>query len=115
MSLVGCVVHFAQNLVDLARRDGVAAQLEIVDTGTLPEKPDYGHLAMRLFRWSELEALLARHGRVVGGAAAGLLPTLSPAEPELAEFLVALEARVAEDPSAIGVGQHMLAALEVTA
>jgi len=113
MSLVGCVVHFAQDLVDLARRDGVAQQLEIVDTGLLPEKPDYGHLALRLYRWSELEELLAPYGRVVAGAAAGLLPTLSPEEPELANLLVELEARVCEDPQSLSVGQHMIAVIEV--
>jgi SAM-dependent methyltransferase len=115
MSLVGCVVQFAQNLVDLARRDGIAQQLEIVDSGLLPEKPDYGHLAMRLYRWHELQALLEPHGRVVTGAAAGLLPTLSPAEPELADLVVELESRVCEDPQSLSVGQHMIAVLEVPA
>jgi SAM-dependent methyltransferase len=115
MSLVGCVVHYTKELVDLARRDGVAQQLEIVESGVLPEKPGYGHLAIRLYRWEELDALLAPHGRVVAGAAAGLLPTLHPEEPELADFVVELEARVCEDPQSLSVGQHMLAVLEVGA
>jgi SAM-dependent methyltransferase len=115
MSLVGCVVHYAKDLVELARADGVAAQLEIVDSGVLPEKEGYGHLAMRLYRWHELESLLAPHGAVVARAGAGLLPTLTPEEPELAELLVELERRVADDPSSLGVAQHLLAALQVAA
>ncbi|HZR96523.1 MAG TPA: class I SAM-dependent methyltransferase [Gaiellaceae bacterium] len=113
MSLVGCVVHYAKELVDLGRRDGADRQLEIVDTGNLPEEPGYGHLAMRLYRWRELEALLAPYGELVAGAAAGLLPTLSPDEPELAQLVVDLEARVCEDPQSLSVGQHMIAVLEV--
>ena len=115
MSTVGVVVHYATDLVNLARKDGTERQLEIVRTGVLPEAPGYGHLAMRLYRWSELESLLARHGSVVAGAAAGLLPTLQPEEPELADFVVEVEALVCDDPGALSVGQHMLAALEVAA
>jgi SAM-dependent methyltransferase len=115
MSLVGCVVHYAAELVELARRDGIATQLAIVESGVLPEKPDYGHLAMRLYRYDELEAMLSEHGRVVAAAGAGLLPTLDPEDEELADFVVELEARVSEDPSSLGVAQHIVAALEVAA
>ena len=115
MSLVGLLVHYASDLLELARKDGVEKQLDIVRTGVLPEAPGYGHLAMRLYRWSELESLLGRHGNVVAGAAAGLLPTLQPEEPELADLLVEVEALVCDDPGALSVGQHMLAALKVAA
>ena len=77
MSLVGTVVHFLPILVDLARRDGVDKNEEIVRTGLLPDEPDYGHLAMKLFRWSELEALLSPHGTIVDACAAGLLPAVA--------------------------------------
>src|SRR5205085_6626100 len=70
MSTIGAVVHYISVLLELARRDGVARQEEIVRTGFLPEAPDYGHLAMHLYRWSELELLLSRHGEVVATAAA---------------------------------------------
>ena len=65
MSLVGTVTHYLPILLDLVRRDGVDKNEAIVRTGFLPDEPDYGHLAMKLFRWSELEALLvaARDGR----------------------------------------------------
>lgn len=115
MSLAGTLVHYIEILLDLARRDGVARQDEIVRTGLLPEAPDYGHLAMKLYRWSELEALLSRHGEVVAGAAAGLIPDLRPEEPGLQELVRRIEAELCEEPGAISCGQHIVAALRVGA
>ncbi len=60
-----------------------AKQLEIARTGLLPEGEGYGHLAMRMYLWEELEELLAPHGEVVDGAAAGVLPHLEVEEPEI--------------------------------
>ena len=114
MSLAGTVVHYISVLLDLARRDGTAKQEEIVRTGFLPEAPDYGHLAMKLFRWSELEALLCRHGEVVAVAAAGLLPDPRPEEPELRELIHRIEAELCEEPGAVSCGQHIVAALRVS-
>jgi SAM-dependent methyltransferase len=113
MSLVGALVHAISILTELGRRDGVEKQLEIVRTGLLPEEPDYGHLAMKLYRWSELEAMLARHGEVVGAAAAGLIPDPRPEEPELRAMIHALEAELCEEPGAVASGQHIVAALRV--
>jgi SAM-dependent methyltransferase len=114
MSVAGTVVHYISVLLDLARRDGVAKQEEIVRTGFLPEAPDYGHLAMKLYRWSELEALLSRHGEVVAVAAAGLLPDPRPEEPELRELVHRIEAELCEEPGAVSCGQHIVAALRVS-
>lgn len=113
MSLVGGLVHFSAQIVELGRRDGVEKQLEIARTGYLPEHPDYGHLAMKMYRWSELEAMLARHGEVVASAAAGLLPDPRPDEPELRALVHALEAELCEEPGAVSCGQHIVAALHV--
>ena len=113
MSIVGAIVHYISVIVDLARRDGAAKQLEIVRTGFLPEEPDYGHLAMKLYRWRELQAMLARHGEVVAAAAAGLIPDPRPEEPELREMIHALEAELCEEPGAVSGGQHLVAALRV--
>jgi ubiquinone/menaquinone biosynthesis C-methylase UbiE len=113
MSTIGTVVHYLAILFDLARRDGVERQVEIVRTGFLPEAPDYGHLAMHLYRWSELEALLSRHGEVVAAAAAGLLPDLRPEEPELHELVRRVEAELCEEPGAVSCGQHIVAALHL--
>jgi ubiquinone/menaquinone biosynthesis C-methylase UbiE len=115
MSLVGTVLHFLPILLDLARRDGVPKQEEIVRTGLLADEPDYGHLAMKLYRWSELEALLSRHGEVVAASAAGLLPAEQPEEPELREFLRMVELELASEPGALSCGQHILAVLRKNA
>lgn len=113
MSLVGTVVHYISVLLDLARRDGVEKQLEIVRTGFLPEEPDYGHLAMKLYRWSELEALLLPHGELAAAAASGLIPDPRPEDPELRQLVHAIDAALCEEPGAVSSGQHIVAALRV--
>jgi ubiquinone/menaquinone biosynthesis C-methylase UbiE len=112
MSLVGAATHFASVLLDLVRRDGVAPSDEIMRTGVLPQAQDYGHLPMKLYRWSELEALLSGHGTIVAASAAGLLPALHPEEPELREFIVRTELELASEPGALACGQHILAVLQ---
>jgi ubiquinone/menaquinone biosynthesis C-methylase UbiE len=111
MSLVGTITHYLPMVLDLVRRDGAAKSDEIVRTGFLPEEGDYGHLPMKLFRWSELEALLSRHGTVVTASAAGLLPGAQPEEPELRAFLARTELALAEEPGAVDCGEHILAVL----
>jgi len=64
MGLAGAVIHFTPVVVELARRDGTARSLEIARTGYLPEGDGYGHLAMQMYLWDDLEDLLAPHGEV---------------------------------------------------
>ena len=109
MSLIGTVVHFAEAVLDLVRRDGSETNEAIVRTGLLPQAEGYGHLPMKLYRWSELEALLSRHGTIVAASAAGLLPALYPEEPELGEFVTRVELELAAEPGALSCGQHILA------
>jgi SAM-dependent methyltransferase len=113
MGLGGPVIHFTSILVDLARRDGTAKQAEIARTGILPEGEGYGHLAMRLYLWEELEELLAPHGEVVEGAAAGVLPHLEVEEPEIREMLQEFEERLAYDPGSRSCGEHIIGVLRV--
>ncbi len=105
--------HVASVIADLARRDGTQRQLEIVRTQLLPEAEDYGHLAMRLYHWSDLERLLAPYGEVVDGAAAGVLPHVPADEPEIKELLADLDAELAGDPALRGCGQHIVGVLRV--
>ena len=112
MSLVGAVVHYAEFFLDLARRDGIEPNEEIVRTGLLPQGEGYGHLPMKLYRWSELEALLSRHGTIVAASAAGILPALYPDEPKLREFLEYVELELAAEPGALGAGEHMIAVVQ---
>jgi ubiquinone/menaquinone biosynthesis C-methylase UbiE len=115
MSLVGAITHFLPILLDLVRRDGASKSDDIVRTGLLPEEPDYGHLAMKLFRWSELEKLLSTHGTIVGASAAGLLAAEQPEEPEVKAFLARTELALAEEPGALDAGQHIVAVLRIDA
>jgi len=112
MSLIGAVSHYVDIALELVRRDGAEPMEDVVRTGFLPEKPDYGHLDMHLFRWRELEELLSRHGEVVVAAAAGLLKPNAPVEPELQPFLTRLELDLGTEPGAIDAGEHMLAVLQ---
>jgi SAM-dependent methyltransferase len=111
MSLVGAIVHYAELLVELARRDGTGPSDEILKTGVLPEGEDYGHLPLKLYRWSELEELLSRHGTVVSACAAGLLPALYPEEPELRAFVERVELALVDEPGAISCGEHIVAVI----
>jgi SAM-dependent methyltransferase len=111
MGLGGAVIHFAPIIVELARRDGPARSLEVARTGFLPEEEGYGHLAMRLYLWEELEALLAPHGEIVDGAAAGVLPHLEAEEPEIRALLGEFEQRLAHDPGSRSCGEHIIGVL----
>jgi SAM-dependent methyltransferase len=113
MGFGGPVIHFASVLVDLARRDGTAKQLEIARTGVLPEGEGYGHLAMRLYLWEELEELLSAHGELIDGAAAGVLPHLEVEEPEIRAMLEEFEERLAYDPGSRSCGEHLIGVLRV--
>jgi SAM-dependent methyltransferase len=110
MSLVGAVQAYADAVLVAAEKHGVALMEEIVATGLLPEGPDLGHLAMRLFRWRELEELLGRHGEIVAASATGLLrPTQSPEDSGLRALLRRVELELAAEPGALDCGPHMLA------
>jgi SAM-dependent methyltransferase len=114
MGLAGIVLHYATILVELVRRDGPAKSLEVARTGFLPEAEGYGHLAMQMYLWDELEALLAPHGEVVDGAAAGVLPHLEVEEPEIRELLQEFEEKLAYDPGSRSCGEHLIGVLRVT-
>jgi SAM-dependent methyltransferase len=113
MSLVGALLSEREAVLEVMRRDGPGPMEEIVRTGYLPDAPDYGHLPMRLFRWSELERKLAPHGEIVAASAAGLLGAFDPTEPELREALARVELELAAEPGAIDCGPHIVAVVEV--
>jgi SAM-dependent methyltransferase len=113
MGLAGAVLHYAPVIVELARRDGPAKSLEVARTGFLPEAEGYGHLAMRMYLWEELETLLASQGEVVDGAAAGVLPHLEVEEPEIRAMLEEFEEKLAYDPGSRSCGEHIIGVLRV--
>lgn len=119
MSLVGALMRALPEVLKLARRDGPAKMDEVVRTGILPPEKDYGQgsegiditLPAKLYRWSELETLLARHGTIVAASGAGLLRGAPPEEPELRAFLARTEVAIAAEPGAISAGEHIVAVL----
>lgn len=113
MGLAGIVLHYAAIVVELARCDGVAKQEEIARTGFLPEAEGYGHLALQMYLWEGLEALLAPHGEVVDGAAAGVLPHLEVEEPEIRALLQEFEEKLAYDSGSRSCGEHIIGVLRV--
>ncbi len=113
MGLAGAMIHYAPILVELARRDGPGKSLEVARTGVLPEGEGYGHLAMRLYLWEELEDLLTPHGEVVEGAAAGVLPHLEVEEPEIRALFEELEEKLAYDPGSRSCGEHLIGVLRL--
>jgi SAM-dependent methyltransferase len=113
MGFGGPVIHFASIIVELAQRDGPAKSQEIARTGVLSEGEGYGHLAMRLYLWEELEELLAPFGEVVDAAAAGVLPHLEVDEPEIRALLEEFEERLAYDPGSRSCGEHIIGVLRV--
>jgi SAM-dependent methyltransferase len=113
MGLAGAVIHYAPILVELARRDGPAKSLEVARTGVLPEGEGYGHLAMRMYLWEELEELLDPHGEVVEGAASGVLPHVAVEEPEIRALLQQFEEKLAYDPGSRSCGEHIIGVLRV--
>lgn len=110
MSLGGAAVHYASMIADLVERDGPEQSLDVIRSQILPRKPDYGHLAMKLYRWSDVEALLSPHGEVVDGAAAGVMPHVAGAGAWLDEF----DAALADDPAMRGCGDHIIGVLRVS-
>ena len=113
MGLAGAVLHYTPVIAELARRDGPAKSREVARTGFLPEGEGYGHLAMQMYLWDELEALLAPHGEVVDGAAAGVLPHVEVEEPEIRALLQEFEEKLAYDPGSRSCGEHLIGVLRV--
>lgn len=110
MSLIGAVTRYLDLVLDDVRRDGPGPMEQTLLTGFLSEGDGYGHLPMRMFRWSELESLLSRYGTVVAASAAGLLAA-EPAEPELRDLLARVELELGAERGAISCGEHILAVL----
>jgi ubiquinone/menaquinone biosynthesis C-methylase UbiE len=112
LARVGAVQAYVDAVVDVTERYGIEVTERIVTTGWLPEGPELGHLAMKLFRWRELRELLQPHGEIVAASATGLLrPSKQPEDPELRALLGRLELELAREPGALDCAPHILAVL----
>ena len=105
MSLVGTAVNAFRDGWLPARGYSDAETEAVIATGILPQA-ESGHPAMKLFRWSELRALLSKHGEVVAGAATGLFHGDDPR-------LAAVELDLGAEPGAVDMGAHILAVVRV--
>jgi SAM-dependent methyltransferase len=110
MSLLGAARAFFDQLLPLIDQFGWdRAVTDIFDTGDLDGEINNGHVC-RLYRWSTLEALLARHPcRIVAASAANFL---SVANDGWDERFLELEIEMCREPGALDGGTHILVAVE---
>lgn len=87
---------------------GPAVVRSVTVTGRLRPEHSNGHLAMRMYRWRELRALLEPHGLVVAASAAG---TFREAGTHDSELLTELELDFGAEPGALDLGRHIIAVL----
>jgi SAM-dependent methyltransferase len=115
MSLLGSTAAGLPFVIEEAREHGPEAVAAVIETGDLPASLS-GHLEMHLYRWSELEALLLRHGCEVVSATASNLSfdrlhhdlTSSMSDKERA-WLSRWELALVAEPGAISMGEHIVA------
>ncbi len=114
MSRVGPFAQSLPVMIDLAREHGIAMNDGVVADGILPGELSRGHLTMRLFRWSELEQLLAAQPcKVIAASASELNPRAEhelwpDLDSELREALVRWEISLAAEPGALNAGSHII-------
>ncbi len=115
MSLVGSAAGGLAAVIQDARTHGPEAVESVIETGDLPPELS-GHVAMHMYRWNELQALLGRHRCEIAAASASslsfgrlhqeLIAGLTDAE---RERLVRWEVDLAAEPGAISMGEHIIA------
>jgi SAM-dependent methyltransferase len=103
MTLVGITVHSANSGMFAERGYDDSEILEVVSTGVLPQAAS-GHPPMKLFRSSELRALLEPHGEIVAASATGLFA-------ESTDLTRRLELDLGAEPGALDFGNHLIMAL----
>jgi len=80
----------------------------VVETGDLPADVNNGHVC-RMYRWSDLQALLGRHPcRVVAASAANFLSVNEAWDDRFLE----IELAACREPGALDGGTHILAVVE---
>jgi SAM-dependent methyltransferase len=113
MSNLGAHRRWLTDILKLSHEFGLETVDRVFKTGGLPAALNDGH-AMRLFRYSELEALLNAAGcEVVAASAANCLTArIEPIEPmndALWEMLLGWELRACREPGALDGGTHIVA------
>ena len=121
MSLVGATKGGLATVMEQARQHGPEAISVVIRTGDLPSELSGGHLPMHMYRWSELQGLLAGFPcRVVTASASSLSygrlhhEMLSALTDEEFDRLVGWELDLAAEPGAVSSGEHIIAVVEKT-
>ncbi len=121
MSLIGSVAHVRYLISDL-RAFGREAVQAVIDSGDLPPVMSGGHLAMHLYRWSELAELLRRHRcDIVAASSSGLAigrlhnEMLAALAPDEREAVTDWAIHLAPEPGAIDMGEHIIVVVRKTA
>lgn len=116
MSLVGSTRPLPL-IFDLVRKYGLDAVQAVINTGDLVGDMTNGHRC-HMFTWTELKALLERHGCTIEAAAASGCLSLGQAdtlravleqEPDLWRRYLDWELHFCQQPGAIDCGTHMVA------
>jgi SAM-dependent methyltransferase len=110
MSLLGSARAFFSFFSDVIEEFGwQRAVADVIDTGDLPADVNRGHVC-RLYRWSDLQALLARHPcRVLAASAANFISAGNDAWDEL---FLEIEIAACREPGALDGGTHIVAVVE---
>jgi SAM-dependent methyltransferase len=117
MSRLGSLRRFLRGVLDVGRTYGPERNDEIVSTGDLPRDINEGH-ECHMFCWSELVALLAPHGRIVGASASNFLSAqpdelFDAASDAEREQILRWELDLCREPGVLEAGTHILAAIEI--
>jgi SAM-dependent methyltransferase len=112
MSLLGSARAFFHFFPDLIEEFGwQRAVADIIETGDLPADVNRGHVC-RLYRWSDLRALLERHPcRILAASAANFI---SVGNEHWDERFLEIEIVACREPGALDGGTHILVAVERT-
>jgi len=109
MTTIGATLSAPGGIAALVELHGVDTVRRVTRTGQLPSELSGGHLDMRMYRASEVLALLEPYGTVVAASATGIFRD-DGAPPEL---LADLELDLGAEPGAYDIGNHFLVVLEV--
>jgi SAM-dependent methyltransferase len=110
MSLLGSAHAFFGFFPELIEEFGwKRAVADVIETGELGAEINHGHVC-RLYRWRELEALLARHPcRLLAASASNFL---SVGRDDWDERFLEIEIVACREPGVLDSGTHILAAVE---
>jgi SAM-dependent methyltransferase len=116
MSTGGTVRRFLPGVLDVGRVHGLEHNDHIFETGDLTRETNDGH-ECHMYRWSELSALLVRHGEIVGASAANFITAqhddaLDAASDPEREQILRWELEVCREPGVLDAGTHIVAVLQ---